>query len=118
MKVKINLWAIAIVVGILGLVVWKNLAPSDETLGAFAQCLADKGVVMYGSKYCGHCNNQKKMFGDSFKYITYIECTEQMQTCQDNGITGVPAWIINGQKYTGEQSIERLSQLSGCELTE
>ncbi|MHA1852452.1 MAG: glutaredoxin family protein [Candidatus Heimdallarchaeaceae archaeon] len=85
-------------------------------LEVFAQCLSDKGIVMYGSKYCSHCENQKALFGDAFKYINYVECTENKQTCIEKGIMYVPAWIINGEKYTGEMSLERLSELSGCEL--
>ena len=42
-----------------------------------AQCLAERGVKMYGSSSCSHCSNQKKAFGDAFKYITYVECNPQ-----------------------------------------
>jgi len=34
----------------------------------FAECLNQKGAVMYGAYWCGHCKDQKKMFGNSFKY--------------------------------------------------
>jgi protein-disulfide isomerase len=95
-----------------GYFVWNK----GDRIEGFAKCLTDKGIVMYGSKYCPHCKNQKALFGDAFKYINYVECTENTQLCAENGIMYVPAWIINGEKYTGEMSLERLSELSGCEL--
>jgi len=88
----------------------------NSKIELFSKCLTDKGVVMYGSKYCPHCRNQKALFGDSFKYINYIDCTENTKICAEKGITYVPAWLINGKKYTGEMSLEKLARLSGCEL--
>jgi glutaredoxin len=117
MKVRVNyVWIIATVVILGGFLAWNYLKPNDNTYDNFAKCLSNKGIVMYGAKTCGHCSSQKKMFGDSFKYINYIECTDQLNLCQQNGITGVPAWIIDGVKYSGEQPLEKLSELSGCEL--
>jgi glutaredoxin len=82
----------------------------------FAKCLTEKGVVMYGSVTCPHCQNQKKVFGESFKYISYIECSENPTQCSENGVQFVPTWSIDGKLYTGEKTIEELSSLSGCEL--
>jgi protein-disulfide isomerase len=117
MKVRLSfVWIAIVVVIVSGFLVWENVKPSDGTYDDFAKCLASKGVVMYGSRTCSHCNSQKKLFGDSFKYVTYVECSEQVELCQQNGISGVPTWVIDGEKYPGEQSIERLSQLTGCEV--
>lgn len=79
-----------------------------------AKCLTDKGAVMYGSKYCGHCENQKELFGNSFQYITYVECTEQTQLCQENGVRAVPAWEINGELHVGFKSLDELALMVGC----
>ena len=79
-----------------------------------AQCLTDNGAVMYGTKTCSHCNNQKDMFGDAFKYVNYVECTEQIQLCRDKGISSVPVWEIGGQFYLGERSLESLATIAGC----
>lgn len=32
--------------------------------------------------------------------------------------SGVTKWIINGEKYAGEQELDRLASLMGCELVE
>ncbi|MEK7088879.1 MAG: thioredoxin domain-containing protein [Patescibacteria group bacterium] len=84
---------------------------------AFAQCLASKKLTMYGAVWCSHCKTEKARFGDSFKYVPYIECTENPNLCLEKGIDGYPTWIDEkGKKYAGEQGLEKLSEISGCEL--
>ena len=86
-------------------------------LDEFAKCLGENDVVMYGAEWCSHCTAQKKMFGESFKYINYVECSEELKICSQKEIQGVPTWEFqNGEKLIGEQTIEKLSQKSGCPL--
>lgn len=93
----------------------KNLSSVD--LDKFAQCLSEKGAVMYGAYWCPHCQNEKDAFGDSFRYVRYVECTEKPQECLAQGIKGYPAWVFSdGRKLEGEQGIENLSRESGCSL--
>lgn len=88
----------------------------NEEMDSFAQCLTENGLKMYGTDWCSHCQNQKKLFGKSFKFIDYIDCDRNKYLCLNNGVRGYPTWKINGESYSGEQSLERLSQLSGCEI--
>ena len=90
---------------------------ADSQLDVFAQCLADKGIIMYGADWCSHCQSEKQAFGDSFRLVPYIECPEEPQKCLEAGITGYPTWIFfDGEKLEGEQGIEKLSKESGCLL--
>ena len=90
---------------------------SVKNYDGFAQCLADKKLTMYGAYWCPHCQNEKKIFGDSIKYVPYIECTQETKKCLDAGITSYPTWITaTGQKYSGEQGLLGLSKISGCVL--
>lgn len=82
----------------------------------FAKCLTEKSVIMYGTATCPHCQKQKEMFGDSFKYINYIDCIDNSTACMEKGIQAVPTWYINGNLYTGEKTTDELKSLSGCEL--
>lgn len=83
----------------------------------FAQCLASKKLTMYGAVWCSHCTAQKALFGDSFKYVSYVECSDNPQACLDKGVEGYPTWIDDkGEKYAGEQSLEKLAEITGCEL--
>lgn len=79
----------------------------------FAKYLTEQGIKMYGTEWCSHCKNQKKLFGSSFQYIDYIDCDKDRQKCLSAGVQGYPTWKINENNYPGEQSLERLAQLSG-----
>jgi hypothetical protein len=88
----------------------------------FAQCLAASGTKFYGAFWCPHCQNQKKEFGTSAQYLPYIECATpdgqgQTQACVDAKITGYPTWkFADGSTQSGEQSMEKLAELSKCTL--
>ena len=83
----------------------------------FAQCLTGKRIKMYGTVWCSYCQKQKDLFGNSFKYIDFVDCDKDKQECLSAGVQGYPTWKINGENYPGLQSLDRLVQLSECELT-
>ncbi len=87
-----------------------QLTAKDE----LAKCLSIRNATFYGASWCGHCQNQKSLFGDSFQYVKYVECTENQELCQSAGVTAYPTWIINGQKYEGELSLSMLAKLADC----
>lgn len=108
-----------IVIAIVGIgVFWLTRTPKEvKNYDGFAQCLADKKLTMYGAYWCPHCQNEKKLFGDSIKYVPYVECTQETKKCLDAGVEGYPTWIdAAGQKYSGEQGLLGLSKISGCQL--
>lgn len=86
----------------------------------FAKCITANGATMYGASWCGHCANTKKAFGDSFKYVNYIECADanggQTDACKFAGITGYPTWDIKGEQTPGAVPFEELSLKTGCPL--
>jgi hypothetical protein len=84
---------------------------------AFAQCLAAKKVTMYGSYWCSHCQSQKALFGSSFQYVPYVECSEEIEKCTAAKIEWTPTWVLaDGTQLVGEQSFETLAGASGCAL--
>ena len=106
--------AIVIVVVIILLYPRKKV---EGKLDDFAKCLAGKGVTMYGTDWCLHCQNEKKAFGDSFRLVPYVECPNDPQKCLAAGVNGYPTWVWpDGKKLEGEQGIEKLSRESGCSL--
>ena len=117
-----NIFLLIICILILGAVVsvifqlQNPIVPSGK-YDVFAQCLASKKLTMYGTVWCSHCKAEKERFSDSFKYVPYVECTETPDLCLEKGVEGYPTWIDEkGQKYVGEQGLEKLSQITGCEL--
>ncbi len=84
-------------------------------LDDFAKCISQKGAVMYGAMdWCKFTQQQRVMFGKSFKYVTYKEYGEFPK--EKGTIRSTPSWIIENQVYEKVQSFERLSHLTGCEL--
>ncbi|GBE20230.1 MAG TPA: hypothetical protein ENG87_00585 [Candidatus Pacearchaeota archaeon] len=116
---KILYIAIGIFVLIASIFLYSYFKPSDKgevTFDNLAICLKANNVKMYGAEWCGYCKKQKALFGDSFQYIDYVDCDKNRETCSAERISGYPTWEIGGQKYSGVQSLRRLSELSGCEL--
>lgn len=108
---------------ILGAIIFGSFFFRDRSsnepapLDTFAECLSEKGAVMYGADWCPHCQNEKKSFGRSFRFINYVECPDDPKRCLAMGIGGYPTWIFpDGRKLEGEQGTEKLSQESGCPL--
>ena len=95
--------------------------PTDVTtstnLDAFAQCLTDAGIKMYGTDTCSHCIDQKALFVDSFQYVDYIDCQQDPNACTDANIEKVPTWeFADGTQEVGEKTIEELAAKTDCEL--
>jgi len=89
----------------------------EKNYDEFAKCLTDKGFVMYGASWCSACKKQKKVFGESFKLIKYVECTKNKTLCNEKEIEGYPTWIIEeNYKSPGFQKIRNLAQMSGCKI--
>ena len=88
----------------------------------FAMCIDDAGAVFYGAFWCPHCVDTKKSFGNSFQYITYVECDprgddEQAEFCIEKKIEGYPTWEFqDGSRLEGELSFKTLSEKTGCSL--
>ena len=83
-----------------------------------AKFMTEKGMVMYGAFWCSHCQNQKKIFGDAFKYVDYVECdasgpNANPDECVAKGIDGYPTWIYSGEKYSGDKSLGDLADIVG-----
>jgi glutaredoxin len=90
---------------------------ATSTLDGFAQCLASKSLTMYGAEWCPHCKKEKNRFGTAFKYVPYVECPDNVQLCLSKGIQGYPTWIdASSTLYEGEQGLDGLANISGCEL--
>lgn len=105
-----------VVLLIVGAALYGAFSPkADPGKDAFAKCLADKKVTMYGAYWCSHCQNQKKLFGQSFQYVPYVECTQETKKCEDQKITGYPTWIFeDGSRIEGEATFQQLSDKTSC----
>ncbi|MDY6940180.1 MAG: vitamin K epoxide reductase family protein [Cyanobacteriota bacterium] len=116
--------AMVTLVGTLG--VYAGINGTSATASApanieLAKHLGNTDAKMFGAYWCGHCQDQKDLFGkQAFKDVEYVECAEdgensQTQLCRSEGIQAFPTWKINGELHSGVQSLEELADLSNYE---
>ncbi len=71
---------------------------------------------------CRPESEASERLGETANRISSVEpvdpSTTQGQACEINVGEGTPTWVIDGQKYVGEQSLEELSEATGCPLPE
>jgi|SRR5579859_1529522 len=97
---------------------------SQHQHDAFARCLSERGVKMYGAWWCPHCIEQKEKFGASFEYAPYVECgikgqtQGQSQVCKDADVKHYPTWQFppTGVRVERVFSLDELSDRTGCAL--
>lgn len=127
MKTKKNfiIFIILLVLLVGGFGVYASVKPGTPgKLDVFAQCLESSGAKFYGTFWCPHCQDQKKDFGSSKKYLPYVECSskngkEQLPICKEAGIEGYPTWIFaDGSELSGRLSLDVLAEKTQCVLPE
>ena len=70
---------------------------------------------MYGTATCSHCIKQKALFGESFKYINYVDCVVAPTMC--SSIAGTPTrHFADGSTLLGEQTLQALAAKTNCVL--
>jgi len=90
-----------------------------QRIDRFAQCLTDKGTEMYGLSWCPHCQDQKELFGASFRNIHYVECGtpdhKEVEQCAADGLRDFPTWkFADGERHAGALSMQELAAKTGC----
>ncbi len=118
---------LVIIIGIVSIITietGENLNEDDSNLSNdFIQCLADAGVVIYGSKTCPACAQLEEEYS-GYKTIKpiYLDCSglstkEEMERCMDEMKTKyVPEIQIEGELFEGWGSPETLAEEVGCQL--
>jgi thiol-disulfide isomerase/thioredoxin len=111
---------VVLIVGGFGASMYMKTLPGKYD--GLAQCLSEKGAVFYGAFWCPHCQEQKKIFGNSAELLPYVECSNpdgktQTQVCIDKEIVQYPTWeFADGSRLTGEQQPAALAEKASCEM--
>ncbi len=115
----------ALIIGILAFAVLAAAAIflfSPGKYDDFAKCLSGKGAKMYGAFWCAHCKEQKEMFGKSWQYVDYVECSApdgntELDICKAANVTQYPTWVFdNESRRSGPLTFQEISDKSGCPL--
>ena len=103
---------IVLIIGMISLFLFLTGCNNNQ-YDSLAQCLTDSGAKMYGAEWCGHCQSQKELFGDSFEYITFVDAVYEPELASSYGVPGYPTWVLaDGTFLIGKQSIETLMEKS------
>ena len=89
-------------------------APPESQEITIAKCLTSKGAVLYGADWCPYTQNQIASFKDGFQFLSYVECTEQLTVCRENGISAYPTWVIGGSRIQGYRAPTVIGSAAGC----
>lgn len=85
---------------------------------AFKQELDDAGYYVR----CRPQSEASQELGDRADRIATVQpldaSTTQGEACEINVGAGTPTWVIDGEKYVGEQSLGTLAEATGCPLPE
>ncbi len=76
------------------------------------KCLTGNSAEFYTSISCADCERQQKLFGESFKLISVVDCGNNMELCPN--LQSIPAWYINQNIYYGYKNLTELKSISGC----
>ncbi len=120
-KTKTIIWVVVILI-FLGGAFAAGRFYKNHKYDSFAKCLASKQAKMYGLYWCPHCADQKRLFGTSFEHVPYVECAirgskEMAPECKAAGVKLFPSWQFGTEPpKEGVQSLQELSQKSGCSL--
>ncbi len=122
-KIKPYLWAGGVVVIFALLFFWSRWAKTrPDRLDDLAKCLKEKGAIFYGAFWCPNCQSQKKLFGRSERFLSYVECStpdgnNQLEICRKAGIEAYPTWTFsNGTSTVGVLLPDELAEQAGCAL--
>ncbi len=93
-----------------------------EEIRTFSECLAEKGMKVYGAAWCPHCQNLIASFGGKELIAPiYIECsdsernpTENAELCEQEDIQGFPTIKVNGEIYEDSRTFEGFAEATGC----
>ena len=120
-KSKINfkkyfIFAAIIVIVVLLVLSINGLMKKPGQYDDFVNCLNEKGAIVYGNDYCSYTIQQLNYFGKSKEALNYVKCVDNEVLCNSKGVSITPTWEINGETYSGVQTFEKLSSVTGCKI--
>ena len=86
---------------------------SLETDKSFSQCLFDKGLRVLGLGNESSSVLQAQLLG-TFGSRIFVDCSGNVQACQQLGVTTFPTTVYNNSGYPGVQPLQVFTQMTGC----
>ncbi len=85
---------------------------------AFAECLKEKGVLIFGQSTETNTLSQLNVLGN-YAYKVYVDCIgTNLEVCQQLGVTEVPTIVVGNSSVTGVHTLDWFEQMTGCAMEE
>jgi len=110
-KQSLIFWIIVLIVIVI--IAFLTLKNNNSVTAEQAECISSKSLI-YVSRTCSHCAEQKIILGKYYDLFNIIDCIDEEEKCIQAEITGFPTWFINGKEYKGVQSWKKLKSITGC----
>jgi len=83
------------------------------------RCLYEKHATMYGATACGYCQQQKKLLGESFGMVTFVDCAREPLLCSRHKVGKYPTWLVVNEeqevkRFEGVMPLEKLAVFYDC----
>ena len=64
----------------------QSTTTSSPAIAELASCLTTNGATFYGTEWCPHCKDQKKLFGEALAKVNYVDCDANKMACTNAGV--------------------------------
>ncbi len=120
MKKKTLSVVLIIIIAVIAILFVTNRVNDNDgdSSAILVSCLADRGVLVYGSSTCPACADFANQFG-GYDVIApiYVECMDEQERCsQEMQTFYVPEIQIDGKLYEGPRTPQILGEFVGCEI--
>lgn len=105
---------VAVLIAIVAVIFFGLRTPGTTEYVPLAECMTAADAAMYGTDWCPHCQEQKRLFGKAWKEVTYYNC-DYAPECAERGISGYPTWVFgDGSRLQGRQPLALLAEKTNC----
>jgi len=83
----------------------------------FIACLSGQNFKIYGAEWCPYCGDLVDKFGGyDLAEPIYVECTKEVEICEEKNIVAYPTILLGGEEYEGMRNLESFAEKTGCSL--
>lgn len=92
----------------------EEIPQESEELADLSQCLAEADATVYIVDWSPESQDQQVILGDLQESVTVINCEDQREECDRNGVNVYPTWELNGEQTIGLKTRTSLRNTLSC----
>lgn len=92
----------------------EEMPEDSEELADLSQCLAEADATVYIVDWSPESQDQQVILGNLQESVTVINCEDQREECDRNGVNAYPTWELNGEQTIGLKTRTSLRNTLSC----